>query len=57
MVDISTMAIHIGLATKNRGTSTLQALFVKIGYHFLNSDEIMQSDVFNIATSDQSKYA
>ena len=34
VVDIGTMDIHRGLATKNRVTTTLQALVAKLGHNF-----------------------
>ena len=57
VVDIGTMTIHRGLATKNRGTKTLQALVVKLGYHLLNPHEIMCVNVLDLATHDLSKDA
>ena len=55
VVDIGKMAIHRGLATKKRGTTTLQALVAKVGYHLPMTDEIRRSSVFDIETPYLSK--
>ena len=57
MVDISTISIHRGLATKKWGTTTLQALVEKLGYTLPKPDEIRRGDVFNLETPELSKYA
>ena len=57
MVDIGTMTIHRGLATKKQGTTTIQAIVEKLGFHFPNTDEIRHGGVFNLSTTDLSKYA
>ena len=35
----------------------MQALVAKLGFHFPNLDEIRRSDVFNLSTTELSKYA
>ena len=57
MVDIGTMAIHRGLATKKGVKTTLQALVAKLGYHFPNPYEIRRSDILYLATPELSKDA
>ena len=57
MVDISKIPIHRGLATKNWGTTTLQALVEKLGYILPKPDEIRRGDVFNLEAPELSKYA
>ena len=58
VVDIGTMAIHRGLATKKRGTTTLQALVENLGNHFFpKPDEIKHVNVFDIETPELSKDA
>ena len=55
VVDIGTTAIYRDLATKKRGTTTLQALVAKLGYHLPKTDEIRRSSVFDIETPYLSK--
>ena len=57
VVDIGKMAIHRGLATKNRVTTKTQALVSKLGYNLTNTDKIRRVGVFDLETLELSKYA